>query len=249
VEAEGGIVILAIVDAVLVALFFLFRVLPWSESGPWRLIWIVATLSAALFTLAEMSALIHGGSALSFDVQGPLFGAILAMTAGFVLVYMNRTRIGEREHALAMTDDLTQLPNKRAFTDHVATLLRRPDSFSLAYVHMDGLARVNDVLGAHRGDLLIRAFADLLRARTVASDLVARLGGDDFAVLFVGPEERAAEIGKEIQSAFRDVAISDFAGAEVPLSIGIVPRTEASDPGRLIHLAYRAMQGAARERA
>jgi diguanylate cyclase (GGDEF)-like protein len=246
VNSDSGVVILAIVDGVLVALFFLFRVLPWSESGPWRLIWIIATLSAGLFTLGEMSAMIQGGVATSFEIQGPLFGAILAMTAAFILVYMNGTRIAEREHALAMIDDLTQLPNRRAFTDRLVAQLKQPDSFSLAYIHMAGLSDVNDVLGAHRGDMLVRTFADLLRARAAAGDLVARLGGDDFAGLFVGSGERAAEIAKEIQSAFRDTALREFSGADVPLAIGIVPRTDASDPGRLIHLAYRAMQSAAR---
>jgi hypothetical protein len=79
VESEG-VVILAILDAALVAMFFVFRVLPWAKPGPWRLIWIIATLAVALFSLGEASAMVRGGTAVSFEVQGPLFGAILATT-------------------------------------------------------------------------------------------------------------------------------------------------------------------------
>ena len=93
-ESEG-IVVLAILDAVLVSMFFLFRVLPWSEPGPWRLIWIIATLTAALFSLGEAAALMQRGTAVAFEVQGPLFGALLALTACFMLVYLHGSRIGE----------------------------------------------------------------------------------------------------------------------------------------------------------
>src|ERR1700716_712964 len=112
-ESEG-IVVLAILDAVLVSMFFLFRVLPWSKPGPWRLIWITATLAAALFSLGEASAMVTGGTAVSFEIQGPMFGAILATTVCFILVYLHGSRISEHALTLAFTDDLTQLPNSRA---------------------------------------------------------------------------------------------------------------------------------------
>ena len=243
---SDGIVVLAIIDAVLVAMFFLFRVLPWSQPGPWRLIWITASLSAALFSLGEASALIEGGNAVSFEVQGPMFGAILATTTCFILVYMHGARIGEHALALALIDDLTQLPNSRAFDVRLAARLRGPDAFSLAYIHLGGLGTVNDVLGAHRGDALLKGFAGLLREHTDGGDVVARLGGDQFALLLIGPEARAGEVTRRIQASFRDLIFRELAGMDVVPAIGIVPRTQASDPGRLIRLAYRAMEDARR---
>src|SRR3981081_1660515 len=74
------LVVLAIVDALLVALFFLFRVLPWSRPGPWRLIWLIAGMTAILFIAAELVALSTQGTALSIEHQIPLFGAIFAVT-------------------------------------------------------------------------------------------------------------------------------------------------------------------------
>lgn len=244
-ESEG-VVVLAMIDAVVVGMFFLFRVLPWSKPGPWRLIWITASLAFMLFSLAETSALVQGGAAASFEVQGPLFGAILATTTCLILVYLHGVRINDQALTLALTDDLTQLPNSRAFTARLAVRLREPDAFSVGYIHLQGLGGVNDLFGAHRGDTLLKGFADLLRGNTVSGDFIGRLGGDQFAMLLTGTETRAGEVAQRIQASFRELALREAGGIDLVAAIGTVPRTEASDPGRLIRLAYRAMQDSTR---
>lgn len=240
------VVVLAIIDAVLVGMFFLFRVLPWSKPGPWRLIWITASLAFALFTLGETYAMLQGGSAVSFEVQGPLFGAILATTACLILVYLHGARLNEQALTLALTDDLTHLPNSRAFTARLELRLHEPDAFSLAYIHLQGLGAVNDLFGAHRGDTLLKSFADLLRQNVGSSDFIGRLGGEQFAMIVTGPEEHATEVAQRIESSCRDLSRREGGGIDLFAAVGTVPRTEASDPGRLIRLAYRAMQDAKR---
>src|SRR5678815_3080933 len=128
---SDSVVILAIIDAVLVGMFFLFRVLPWSRPGPWRLIWFTATLAFLLFSLGEASAMTRGGSAISFDVQAPLFGAILATTTCLILVYVHGVRISDEALTLALVDELTQLPNSRAFSSRLQAALRASDPFSV----------------------------------------------------------------------------------------------------------------------
>src|SRR3981081_1268708 len=132
-ESEG-IVVLAILDAVLVSMFFLFRVLPWSKPGPWRLIWIIATLTAALFSLGEAAALMQRGTAIAFEVPGPLFGALLALTTCFMLVYLHGSRISEHALTLAFTDDLTQLPNSRALPARLESGMEQNDTLRPAYL-------------------------------------------------------------------------------------------------------------------
>jgi diguanylate cyclase (GGDEF)-like protein len=239
VESEG-IVILAILDAVLVSMFFLFRVLPWSKPGPWRLIWIIATLTAALFSLGEAAALVQRGSAVSFEVQGPLFGALLALTTCFMLVYLHGSRVSDQALTLAFTDDLTQLPNSRAFTARLESTMQRPDPFSLAYVELEGLSALNDLYGASRGDAFLQSFARILLENAGHGGAVGRLGGVQFAML-IAPE-KAAGISERIASALHKLVVQDFGGIEMNAAVGIVARTEASDPGRLIRLAYRAMR-------
>src|SRR5260370_917949 len=63
VETEP-LVVLGIVDALLVAMFFLFRVLPWARPGPWRLLWLVPGLTSVLFIPAELVSLSTQGTAL-----------------------------------------------------------------------------------------------------------------------------------------------------------------------------------------
>jgi diguanylate cyclase (GGDEF)-like protein len=237
----GSVVVLAIVDAVLVAMFFLFRVLPWAKPGPWRLIWITATLAAALFSLGEASAMVQGGTAISAEVQGPLFGAILATTTCFVLVYLHGSRISEHALTLAFTDDLTQLPNSRAFTALLQERMRGPDSFSVAYVELVGLGSLNDLHGVGRGDAFLRSFAGILREIASEGDAVGRLGGEQFAML-IADGGRSAAVSERIASALRGLVMGELGGFDMKAAVGVVPRTEASDPGRLIRLAYRAME-------
>jgi diguanylate cyclase (GGDEF)-like protein len=243
---SDSVVILAIIDAVLVGMFFLFRVLPWSRPGPWRLIWITATLAFLLFSLGEASAMTRGGSAISFDVQAPLFGAILATTTCLILVYVHGVRISDEALTLALVDELTQLPNSRAFSSRLEAALRASDPFSVAYIHLQGLGAVNDLFGAHRGDILLTGLAGILRGHAGRGDFIGRLGGDTFGMLIAGPPGRASDLTQVVQASLRDMANREADTIHVVISVGIVPRTEASDPGRLIRLAYRAMQHAER---
>jgi diguanylate cyclase (GGDEF)-like protein len=230
-------------------MFFLFRVLPWSKPGPWRLIWITASLAFLLFSLGETSAMIQGGGAVSFEVQAPLFGAILATTTCLILVYVHGARLSEEATTLALMDDLTQLPNSRAFTTRLEARLREPDEFIVAYLRFQGLGMVNDMFGPHRGDVLLKGFGDLLREHAGRGDFIGRLGSDQFAMLLAGPEARVDEVAQQIRAGFRSLALREASGVDLRVTIGTVSRSEASDPGRLIRLAYRAMLDAERANA
>ena len=89
--------------------------------------------------------------------------------------------------ATAMRDQLTGLPNRRAWHDRLeqelaaASRSRRP--LSVAVVDLDGLKQVNDTHGHEQGDQLIRRSAHAWAAAVRRSDFLARLGGDEFVVL------------------------------------------------------------------
>lgn len=241
------VVVLAIVDALLVAMFFLFRVLPWSKPGPWRLIWIIASLTASLFILGEMMAIILGGTAVSFEVQGPLFGAILAVTTCFILAYLHGQRATEHALTLALTDDLTQLPNQRAFAARLDIMFQRRQPFSVAYVELEGVREVHELYGPHRRDGFLKAFADLLRQGVAPGDVVGRLGDVEFAALLVGADlARAHAATERVLDSLRALVARDFGALEVGAAMGVVARTEASNPGQLLRLAERAARDARR---
>nr|WP_283771307.1 EAL domain-containing protein [Acidovorax sp. CCYZU-2555] len=91
---------------------------------------------------------------------------------------------------LAANDHLTGLHNRRMFNELVAShlaLARRSRKFyALMYLDLDRFKAINDTLGHHVGDLLLQAVAQRLRLLLRSSDIIARMGGDEFAVLVTG---------------------------------------------------------------
>ena len=236
------LVVLAIVDALLVALFFLFRVLPWSRPGPWRLIWLIAGMTSMLFIAAELVALNTQGTALSIEHQIPLFGAIFAVTAGFILTYLSGQRVTERALTLSETDELTQLGNARAFDLHLGDLAKRRQQFALLYMDVDGLKKVNDRLGHGAGDAALRRVASVLRSSLRPKDQAARLGGDEFALLLVGADtETARSLAERVLAALAAENARIDLAARVGASIGIVPDAQRFTTTEAVRAADTAM--------
>jgi diguanylate cyclase (GGDEF)-like protein len=233
------LVVLGIVDALLVALFFLFRVLPWSRPGPWRLIWLIAGMTSVLFIASELVALATAGTALALEHQIPLFGAIFAVTTGFILTYLSGQRVTERALSLSETDELTQLGNARAFDLKLADLARRRQQFSLVYLDVDGLKQLNDTQGHAAGDLALKEVAAVLRAPLRKKDFAARLGGDEFALLLPGADPTFAQgIAEQILAGLANgVAPQRRLGA----SIGILPEAQRFTTTEAVRTADTAM--------
>jgi len=233
------LVVLAIIDSLLVALFFLFRVLPWSRPGPWRAIWLIAGMTSILFIASELVALTTQGTALAVEHQIPLFGAIFAVTVGFILTYLGGQRVTERALTLSETDDLTQLGNARAFDMQLSDLYRRRQRFALVYLDVDGLKKVNDTHGHPEGDLALRDVASILRGSLRKTDFAARLGGDEFAVLLPGADPGIAEhVAEQIIAG---LASGTAPERHVGASIGIVPDAQRFTTTEAVRKADTAM--------
>ena len=140
-----------------------------------------------------------------------------------------KKRAAEKIAALARTDSLTGLANRAAFLERLglefARARRGGNQFAVHYLDLDHFKDVNDTLGHPVGDELLRAVADRLKTCVRETDMVARFGGDEFAVLQddisnVGNVETlAAKIGKVLAAPF------DIDGNQIhtSASIGIVP--------------------------
>lgn len=127
--------------------------------------------------------------------------------------------------ALAFTDPLTDLPNRRAFTEHLQINIEKGTengmTMALALIDLDGFKAINDTLGHGTGDAVLIQAAERLREAGAECQMVARLGGDEFAVLMLvdGDREPLTRIAtKLIQEMNRPFAVS---GSQLHLSASI----------------------------
>jgi diguanylate cyclase (GGDEF)-like protein len=132
-------------------------------------------------------------------------------------------RTATAEH-LARHDSLTELPNRRWFLEAVSSALENPalKCGGLLLVDLNGFKDVNDTLGHHHGDLVLREVGPRLRAAFRSEDLVARLGGDEFAVFMPGADGSIAQAAvQRLQDALETPVDIDGISIALGASIGL----------------------------
>lgn len=160
---------------------------------------IVSVASATLIAVVGF----HSGH--PFSHAGYFLINVASALFSFVLVTVLASRLRralDRERTLARTDFLTGIANRTAFYEVVGREIERQRRyqrpFGLAYIDCDNFKAVNDSLGHHAGDDLLRSIGAVLGAGLRRTDFVARLGGDEFAVLL--PETDAQQAQSVMQT-------------------------------------------------
>ncbi|MEB0009729.1 GGDEF domain-containing protein [Pseudomonas sp. RTB3] len=158
-----------------------------------------------------------------------------------------RQKVEDDVRRLSLTDELTGLHNRRSFfllADQLMHSARRNDqSCLLFFIDLDGLKKLNDVHGHEAGDLAIIAAAQVLKTAFRVSDVVARIGGDEFVVLAADVKESADTLSARVQALVDEFNGSDLCRYPIGLSIGAVrclPK-ELKPLGELLATADAAM--------
>ncbi|WP_454652465.1 bifunctional diguanylate cyclase/phosphodiesterase [Bradyrhizobium liaoningense] len=161
-----------------------------------------------------------------------------------------RRRADEQIAHLAHYDALTDLPNRTLFREQIERELAKVaggERFALLYIDVDEFKGINDSLGHHVGDELLKAIADRLRGCLKPGDLIARLGGDEFAVIQTGIESSAdvlsflTRIYQAIRQPYR--CLGHQLSTDASIGIALAPQ-DGADLDQLIKNADLAMYGA-----
>ncbi|MGP1680562.1 MAG: diguanylate cyclase domain-containing protein [Burkholderiales bacterium] len=141
-----------------------------------------------------------------------------------------RKQFEERIRHLANYDNLTGLPNRTLFYDRLSQSInlaqRNRHEMALLYLDLDRFKSVNDTRGHDAGDMVLQGAADRIQAQVRESDTVARIGGDEFAVILpkiASPQDAAVVAEKIIEALCASFPAGDeeHGNIEIGASIGI----------------------------
>ena len=180
----------------------LSRMLPWSQNHEvFGSVWLaMLSFEALLFTIA----------------------------LAFILLAMAKERTEFRHKTEALVDPLTGIANRRAFLTEGTQIVRRQSISgcpgAVLLIDLDHFKSINDRFGHAIGDRVLQVFAETARANIKTTDLIGRLGGEEFgAVLYDVDRERALITAERIRSAFAAAAAEvDGRPAMATVSVGMV---------------------------
>jgi diguanylate cyclase (GGDEF)-like protein len=193
--------------------------------------------------------------------SGVAFAILTVLSALWALTLRRRVRRQTnwiqasliKEKAVASQDPLTGLANRRHFGDSLALALRNAGNagteVALFYLDLGDFKRINDMMGHAAGDVLLKQVAKRLAGVLDSTELVSRVGGDEFTVIQLNAGAQASEeLARRLLDSFRDAFVVFDGRIQVAASIGISRYpVDADNAEQLLHNADTAMYHAKRK--
>jgi diguanylate cyclase (GGDEF)-like protein len=207
--------------------------------GRMPLIGIVTTYAVSLFVLVPQFVLADNFApiaAVGWLGVIEFVGLVYSVGVTLFLTMMLGSRSEKRYLTAALTDPLTGLPNRRAFMDRAQRVLDRRgrDGHPVALLafDLDRFKSINDTFGHAAGDKVLRIFADVLSASLRPTNVIARIGGEEFVAVLGGADGQAAvAIANRVREALE--AVAQFVdgqriGATVSVGIAVTDGLEST---------------------
>jgi diguanylate cyclase (GGDEF)-like protein len=165
----------------------------WYAKARWGT--VIASVSGLAWMLSNLLAGRQYSSRVVWEIN--VFVQITAFALVGALISLLKSRL-VLEEGLSRRDSLTALPNSRAFYETANILMaearRYNNPITFAYLDLDNFKSVNDLYGHEQGDEVLRQVAAILREQTRASDVLARIGGDEFVLLLPNTNPDGAKV-------------------------------------------------------
>jgi diguanylate cyclase (GGDEF)-like protein len=165
------------------------------------------------------------------------YGNRLKLVAMQVGSRLGTIRILEQRQLQASTDGLTGLLNRRAFTERFREVATRGQAFCLAIADLDHFKKLNDTFGHEAGDRALRRFADLLGTVLPEGAVPARMGGEEFLILFPDLDLREAFGALEVLR----MALHEPGSPSFTASFGLVDQSMGRTLDDLVRVADQAL--------
>lgn len=219
------------------------------EIYPSRTRFVLRFILPYLAVIAGWSTLVY----MTFTIVKPnlnLYGVLIGSILLGVLVLLRQYNLLlENVHLyadmqrLAITDSLTGLYNRHYFNQVLNRELQRAERYNsplvLLLADVDDFKLFNDTLGHMQGDQVLRLVSNVLNTQLRRVDLLARFGGDEFAVIMPGTDRAGAlTVTQRIHAVF---AGYQYAGRQLGLSIGIAVHVAGITPEQFVEQADRAL--------
>ena len=150
-----------------------------------------------------------------------LLGGAIIVVLGYLMVRLARDK--RRMRVMAMTDELTRLPNRRHLLGIAQAAIEKGEPFSLIAFDIDHFKRINDSWGHAAGDIVLQRVAHACRTALRPGDAIGRTGGEEFTVVLPSTVERdAITVAERLRVAVEAIDCSDIdAALRVTISLGV----------------------------